>query len=45
MTWKDRHEHSVFVFKDKLWIAGGMTPPLTNEVWSLYLPPDFFGKE
>ena len=45
VTWKERHEHSVFVFKDKLWVAGGMTPPLTNEVWSLYLPPEFFGKE
>lgn len=34
-SWKERHEHSAFVFKDKLWIAGGMTPPLVNDVWSL----------
>lgn len=36
-TWKERHEHSAFVFQDKLWIAGGMTPPLVNDVWSLIL--------
>ncbi len=35
--WKERHEHSVFVFGDKLWIAGGMTPPLVNDVWCLKL--------
>jgi hypothetical protein len=44
-SWKERHEHSAFVFKDKLWIAGGMIPPLCNEVWSLSLPPDFFSKK
>ena len=35
--WKERHEHSVFVFGKKLWIAGGMTPPLVNDVWCLEL--------
>ena len=35
--WKERHEHSVYVFQDKLWIAGGMTPPLVNDVWCLDL--------
>ena len=39
--WKARHEHSVFVFEDKLWIAGGHAQPLSNEVWSLSLPPDW----
>lgn len=33
--WKERHEHSAYVFQDKLWIAGGMTPPLVNDVWVL----------
>lgn len=33
--WKERHEHSAFVFDNKLWIAGGMIPPLVNDVWSL----------
>jgi hypothetical protein len=33
------------VFDDKLWVAGGMIPPLNNEVWSLYLPPDYFQDE
>ena len=45
VTWKERHEHSVFVFKDRLWVAGGHARPLSSEVWSLYLPVDFFGKE
>jgi len=40
-TWKARHEHSVFVFNDRLWIAGGHARPLSNEVWSLRLPPDW----
>jgi hypothetical protein len=40
--WKSRHEHSAFVFKDKLWVAGGHARPLNSEVWSLYLPPAFF---
>ena len=37
--WKSRHEHSVFVFQDKLWVAGGHARPLSNEIWSLHLPP------
>ena len=39
--WKARHEHSAFVFQDKLWVAGGHARPLSNEVWSLTLPPDW----
>ena len=42
--WKERHEHSAFVFKNKIWIAGGMTPPLVNDVWSLKLPDDWTGE-
>lgn len=38
-SWMERHEHSAFVFKDKLWIAGGMTPPLVNDVWKLDWTP------
>ncbi|MCB1090947.1 MAG: galactose oxidase [Verrucomicrobiae bacterium] len=41
VCWKERHEHSVFVFQDKLWVAGGHAKPLSNEVWSLQLPPDW----
>ena len=44
VSWKERHEHSAFVFHDKLWVAGGHAKPLSSEVWSLYLPPDFFKK-
>ena len=39
--WKERHEHSGYVFQDRIWIAGGHAKPLSNEVWSLQLPPDF----
>lgn len=39
--WRERHEHSAYVFRDKLWIAGGMIPPLNSEVWSLSLPADW----
>ncbi len=39
--WKERHEHSAYVFQDKIWVAGGHAKPLSNEVWSLQLPPGF----
>jgi hypothetical protein len=39
VPWKARHEHSALVFRDRLWIAGGHAMPLSNEVWSLALPP------
>ncbi len=42
VIWKERHEHSTYVFDDKLWVAGGHARPLANDVWSLYLPPDWF---
>ncbi|MCC2669784.1 MAG: Kelch motif protein, partial [Armatimonadetes bacterium] len=32
--WKERHEHSTYVFKDRLWVAGGHAAPLSSEVWS-----------
>jgi hypothetical protein len=41
-TWKERHEHSVFVFEDKLWVAGGHAQPLSSEVWSLEIPAGWF---
>jgi len=43
--WKERHELSAWVFQDKLWIAGGHAQPLSSEVWSLEIPPDYFGDE
>ena len=43
VIWKTRHEHSAFVFQDKMWVAGGFPRPLlSNEVWSLEIPPDWF---
>lgn len=41
VQWKERHEHSSYLFQDKLWIVAGHAKPLSNEVWSLELPPDF----
>ena len=41
VSWKERHEFSMYVFRGKLWVAGGHAKPLSNEVWSLYLPPTF----
>jgi hypothetical protein len=35
--WKERHESSVLVFNDKLWVIAGMCWPLVNDVWSLDL--------
>jgi hypothetical protein len=43
-VWGQRHEHSSYVFQDKLWVATGMTPPLNNEIWSLELPKDWTGE-
>jgi hypothetical protein len=39
--WKERHEHSAWIFKDRLWIGAGHAQPLSAEVWSLDLPPHF----
>lgn len=44
VSWPQRHEHSTYVFQDKLWVVTGMTPPLNNEVWSLDLPKDWTGE-
>lgn len=43
-SWSGRHEHSTYVFQDKLWVVTGMTPPLNSEVWSLDLPKHWVGK-
>ncbi len=45
VIWSPRHEHSAFVYRDKLWVAAGAAMPdykLSNEVWSLAVPPDWF---
>jgi Kelch motif protein len=42
VIWKERHEHSAYVFQDKIWIAGGHAKPLSSEVWSLEIPMDWF---
>lgn len=40
VIWKERHEHSAYVFGDRIWVAGGHATPLSNEVWSLHVPPN-----
>jgi hypothetical protein len=42
VVWKERHEHSAFVFQDKIWVAGGHAKPLSSEVWSLDIPDGWF---
>ena len=37
-VWTPRHEHSTYVFQDAIWLAGGNTWPLVNDVWRLDLP-------
>jgi hypothetical protein len=39
-VWKERHEHSAFVFDDRIIVAGGHAQPLSAEVWSLFVPPE-----
>ena len=34
-SWEARHEHSSYVFNDKLWVVGGNKWPLLNDAWSL----------
>jgi hypothetical protein len=41
VIWKARHEHSAYVFKDRIWVAAGHTQPLSSEVWSLEVGPDW----
>ncbi len=36
--WGARHEASVYVFHDRLWVAAGNFWPLKNDVWSLEIP-------
>lgn len=38
-----RHEIATWVFKDKIFAGGGEAQPLSGEVWSLELPPDWKG--
>ena len=45
VTWKERHEHSAYVFRDKIWVVAGHATPLSNEVWSLEVPPNWFKGE
>ena len=45
VIWKERHEHSAYVFKDRIWVAGGHAQPLSSEVWSLEVPKNWFKGE
>ena len=41
-SWKERHEHSAYVFQDKIWVAGGHAQPRSSDVWSLEISRDWF---
>jgi len=45
VQWKERHEHSAFVFQDRLWVAGGHARPLNNDVWSIQIDKNWFDDE
>ncbi|MBI3920487.1 MAG: hypothetical protein HY318_03625 [Armatimonadetes bacterium] len=45
VIWKNRHEHSTLVFKDKIWVAGGYAETLNSEVWTLEIPEGWFEDE
>jgi len=45
VVWKARHEHSASVFDDAIIVAGGHAQPLSAEVWSLTIPPDWFADD
>ena len=34
-VWAPRHEMSIYVLNDRLWVVGGMVWPLVNDVWAL----------
>lgn len=40
--WKERHELSAWVLDGKIFVGGGHAKPLSSEVWSLRVPPEFF---
>jgi hypothetical protein len=43
-VWAKRHEHSAYVFQDKMWVVAGHAQPLRNDVWSLELPKGWKGE-
>jgi hypothetical protein len=45
VVWKERHEHSTFVYQDKIWVTGGHAKPLNGEVWTLKVPPKWFDQQ
>lgn len=38
--WAARHEHSAYVFQDKIWVVGGHSER-SGQVWSLRVPHDW----
>jgi hypothetical protein len=42
VIWKALHEHSAYIFRDRIWVAGGHAQPHSSEVWSLQVPKDWF---
>lgn len=43
-VWTPRHEIAAWVFKDRIFAAGGEAQPLSGEVWSLHLPENWNGE-
>jgi hypothetical protein len=45
IVWKERHEHSTFVYQDKIWVTGGHAKPLNGEAWTLEVPAKWFDQQ
>ena len=43
VIWDRRHEHSAYVFEDKIRVAGGYAESLNSEVWTVEVPEGWFG--
>ncbi|NLF18428.1 MAG: hypothetical protein GX595_14420 [Lentisphaerae bacterium] len=40
-TWSRRHQPATYVFRDRIWIAGGHAEPVNSEVWSWQPPQEW----
>lgn len=38
-VWSPRHEPTIYVYQDSLWLVAGNAWPLMNDVWKLTMPP------
>ena len=44
-VWSKRHEHSAYVFDNKIWVVGGNPWPCDNQVWQLDIPDSWLAED